>query len=217
MILLQPSSDWANKYHEIFLERVHQLIVWGYQDICSQSFGSDTAEEEITGALINAIKNRLNRSDLPIAYRRYFVEEEQPINEFGRTGKHRQRLDIVVTNCENQPRPTFVFEAKRLKTRTHTMGKYLGPEGLMCFIKGEYAANDSVAGMLAYLQDKNPDYWERQLKQGLQPSRAKLQLENSLQACQMHADLPHEWETRHQRTHGQPIRILHLFLEFNTA
>lgn len=54
---------------------------------------------------------------------------------------------MKIVSAQTLPRTRFSFEAKRLG-RGNPVSKYLGPKGLGCFLKGEYAVNEDDAGML---------------------------------------------------------------------
>ena len=56
----------------------------------------------------------------------------------GREGKKRPQPDLIIEG-NMQGRPEYVFEAKRLKKNGFGVGKYLGSDGLGCFVSGKYA------------------------------------------------------------------------------
>ena len=51
------NSNIRQKYFDSFRENVHQLIVWGYNDIKTE-LGPDSEEEDISGELVAAIKKK---------------------------------------------------------------------------------------------------------------------------------------------------------------
>ncbi|MGE3724972.1 MAG: hypothetical protein AB7I41_05450 [Candidatus Sericytochromatia bacterium] len=217
MILKQPDIRWQSYFSRV-RECVHQLLVWGYEDIKSK-VTPENEEEDITGWLTHAIELRLNDENTPPEYEHYYIAEETPVPHFISSGKSRKRIDIVISNSQTKPRPKFCFEAKRLKKGSHTISKYTGDGGMQCFLKCEYAVEQSEAGMLGYIQDLSPDHWFRQLKKMFDNSKEDptLNIVQPLKKVQILKDLPHEWESKHTRLDGSHLDLLHVFLDFRAT
>lgn len=152
-------------YDSSFRPDAHQLLAWGYEDALPK-IHCTLKEEEITGFIAEAIEERLDEPSTPRKFRRYDIHEEKPIAVEGRTGKKRRRLDLVII-CSHgcpSPRPQYIFEAKRLRKNGYPIGKYIGEDGLQCFIKGIYASEYPEGTMIGYVQSDAPSYWESELK-----------------------------------------------------
>lgn len=212
MILETPDADWLTFFQNRFRFCAHQLLAWGYQD--ARSFiGPDLEEEDITGHLVKAIQDRLNDLNTPPEYsERYEVHEEKPIHSPERTGKKRQRIDILAICTGKHPRPELWFEAKRLKTQVCTIGKYVGTGGMQCYIKCEYAKNYPMAAMIGYIQNSTPSYWYSELVRVFGTDKA-LNVTKKLSQCQVVPSLSNEWKSSHNRTDGTDIELYHIFLD----
>jgi hypothetical protein len=169
-------------------------------------------EEHITGELVDAIDDVLN-SGIPRWAGRYFVHEEPRERHKTRKGKGRKRLD----SSEVKPRARLRFEAKRLGPN-HGTSLYLGGEGIQRFLDGRYARNDSIAGMLGYIQVGTPGDWALTIEQAITKDAVKLGLRSSSpwRAEQQANGLPFTYRSGHDRPAvGQPIEIFHTLLLFN--
>src|SRR5436190_19809663 len=150
--------SWHN-YFELFREYAHQLLVWGYQDARPQIV-RDLEETEITGFIATAMQARINSNpNTPEVYWRFVVIENRPISAEGRTGKRRLMPDIIIESTERIPHPIYVFEAKRLRKRSHPVTNYTGEEGLWMFINDKYAAEYLEAAMIGYVQSDTSGIW----------------------------------------------------------
>ena len=194
-----------------FRRDAHQLLAWGYQDALQQ-INCNLEEEEITGLIVEAMREKLKDTTIPERfYDRYSVGEEKPLAVDGRTGKRRFKLDIVIeSNVPRKLRPEYIFEAKRLRKNGYPISKYLGKDGLQCFGKGVYASQYSEAAMVAYLQSDTASYWEKELKRTInndlsctkQPSKKVPVIES----------IPNVWVSEHEREQSSPIIVYHIFL-----
>ena len=185
-----------------FRHDAHQLLAWGHADIKGGLTDQDE-EEDITGDLTKAIEQRLSSAEIPERFSRYDIHNEMPVNSSEKRGKRRRRLDLVVRSTVGR-RPTYIFEAKRLKTNGFSIGKYIGEDGVQCFVKGVYAADEPEAGMVAFIQDKDDDYWLKQLEAKL-PER--------LTQVKIVPELESTWESEHERPDGSMIKLIHTFLD----
>lgn len=73
----------ADGYDYGFRRDAHQLVVWGHKDARAK-IDSDSAEEEITGAIVEAIRDRFD--ELDAYFDRYSIAEEMPLAVEGRIG-----------------------------------------------------------------------------------------------------------------------------------
>ena len=205
------SHYWSN-----FRFSVHQLLEWGYLDLKSTTMGR-MEEEEITGCLVAAMQARLADPYAPDWTSHFSVKEDPPVHGSGRTGKRRQRTDIVIESAMPRVgRPHFVFEAKNLRgTKYYTARRYLGEHGLRRFLRGDYAAAYPEAGMLGYVQSDTVEHWKGKVQAALEKDATGLQelrLRGAIQAQVIRGGLPHEWVSEHDRHTGSPVLIYHVLL-----
>jgi hypothetical protein len=195
----------------------HQLLAWGHQD-AFPTIHCNLEEEEITGLIVAAIEKRLDDPAIPKRFYRYDIHEEKPSAVEGRTGKNRRRLDLVVVSAHNRPRPKYVFEAKRLRKSSNTIGKYVGEDGLQCFVGGVYASQFPEAAMIGYLQSDSVEYWESELSRRLSNDRKnELKVKQLLCRSQTESVIADSWHSQHERAGNIPITIYHLFLDCSAS
>lgn len=205
-------------YDQVFIRRVHELVKLGYDRLLPKDYA--TAEETvITGDLVEAIENILEYPHEEWM-RFYRVYDDPPINEVmqapRRRGKRRRRVDIKLDSSEPSPYTRFCFEAKRLGKR-HTVSRYLGADGLGCFLSGHYAGAEHRGGMLGYVQSEDERAWAAKIDKALasSPKSFGLQEKSSFQLCQISAQLCHIYVSEHFRvTDRRQLRIYHSFLLF---
>jgi hypothetical protein len=152
----------------------------------------------------------------------YRVYDDPPINESitvpRRKGKRRRRVDIKLDSSEVSPYTRFCFEAKRLGKR-NPVSRYLGADGLGCFLSGSYAGAERQGGMLGYVQSDDEQAWAAKIDKvftssptsfGLQTKRSHFRL------YQISAQLHHTYVSEHRRTtDGKRLQIYHSFLIFH--
>jgi hypothetical protein len=200
------------QYDLAFREDAHQLLAWGYLDSCRR-FTPQQEETEITGFIVDAIQSRLDSPTTPARFERYSVKEDNPVPGEGRTGKARRRIDIIIESARHQPRPQYIFEAKRLCRPGNTIGKYIGKEGMMRFISNRYAAECPEVAMIGYVQTDTANYWLAKLERHLNnDSASKLYIIAKLARVSVIADLKESWVSRHTRTNGNQLAIFHVLL-----
>lgn len=207
----------SSYYDSSFRPIAHQLLAWGYEDALP-GIHCKLEEEEITGFIAEAIEERLNDPSIPKKFRRYDIHQEKPIAVEGRTGKKRRRLDLVITCSHRCPRPKYIFEAKRLRKNGFPIGKYVGGDGLQCFVKGVYASQYPEAAMVGYVQSDPTSYWESELKRSFDgDSNNDLRITQLLQKVQVLSSMPDVWVSEHERVTGSPITVYHIFLNCSTS
>jgi hypothetical protein len=214
----QSSGEFAygKAYEDVFIRRVHQLLGMGYSTMPSHEL-SKAQEEDITGELVRAIDCILDRSNAPQWIDLFSIHEEPRIHDPKRKGKSRRRLDIRIDSSEIRPRSRFRFEAKRLGPN-HSVSKYLGTDGLQCFIDGRYAREDSSGGMLGYVQEGTCKEWAQKIETSITRNSEKLSLTKTgtWHSVKISNDVPFTYRSEHHRPHlGHPIEIIHTLLSFN--
>lgn len=193
-----------------FRRDAHQLVVWGHQG-ASANINSDSAEEEITGAIVEAIRDRFD--ELDAYFDRYSIAEELPLAVEERVGKARRKLDIVIEDSKSKPRSRYVFEAKRLKKNAFSIGRYVGEEGLLCFVRSIYAARYAEAAMLGYVQSGTVEYWSQELKRRFDDDKKNEMLVlKTIKQVQVEG-CPDVLVSKHERKENAAITLCHLFVD----
>jgi len=188
----------------------------GYDSLTPNEF-SDAQEEDITGELTRAIDSVLDSANAPEWVDSFSVHEEPRIHSSGRKGKSRRRLDIRIDSSMVRPRSRLRFEAKRLGPN-HGVSKYLGTDGLQCFLDGRYARDDSTGGMLGYVQKGTCKEWAQKIGTSITKESKELRLTNtgSWRSIRIANEAPFTYHSEHNRpTVGKPIEICHTLLCFN--
>jgi len=207
----------SSYYDSSFRPIAHQLLAWGYENALPR-IHCKLEEEEITGFIAEAIEKRLDDPSTPKKFHRYDIHEEKPIAVEGRTGKKRRRLDLVIICSHGCPRPKYIFEAKRLRKNGFPIGKYVGKDGLQCFVKGVYASQYPEAAMVGYVQSDAASYWESELKRSFDGDpNNDLRIIQLLQKAQVLFSIPDVWVSEHERITGSSIAIYHIFLNCSAS
>lgn len=212
---LNGSSDNSREYREVFVSRIHELLRLGYERMTPASH-ANAEETAITGDFVASINSVLDerREEWMLAYS---VHDDPAENDGRRKGKHRKRLDLRFDSAFSSPRSRFRFEAKRLG-KGHSVKKYLGSEGLDCFLRGDYARNESHAGMLGYIQSGNIDDWGSEIDSELKRDPKTYQVDSSFKYAKMpirECNGVSCHRSRHQRKAiGRDILIDHVLLAF---
>jgi len=200
----------------VFVVRIHQLLEMGYRRMEAKFFASQE-EPVITGELAREMNAVIDDTRSPKWTRSFEAQDEQPINDGKRKGKSRKRIDIGIRSSSACPRSHFSFEAKRLG-RKNPLRLYLGEEGLQCFLRGEYAAEERDAGMLGYVQSGTEEAWAQSLQKELQESGAMHSVCDEIFGARHRftAGPAHTYHSRHaRRSPRAPIDIFHTFLLFH--
>lgn len=209
-----PASS-AVVYQLAFVKRCHEILGRGYQNLQAASL-HEAQETEITGELVRAMKEFLEGADAPPWTTHFFVADDPPQNAPGRLGKKRRRVDIEFEHAQHGPRPRIHFEAKRLY-KSGSVAEYLGEDGLLLFVNGEYAPEQSTGAMLGYVQDKEASEWIEQIRANLtvSPERYGFHLVPGFVRDGLTTYLAETHRSHHDRVSlGQPIAIYHSFLQF---
>jgi len=186
------------------------LIIWGHSDARQRIKSNSEEEPSITGYIVNSIKNRLRGDNTPSWCKYYSVQDDPPVESEGRIGKYRRRADIIIES-NGRGRPEFVFEAKRLWQHED---KYIGTEGMGCFIGGIYGSRYNETAMLGYVQSNSLEFWKTQVKEIIEKNKAKLELISVQQDIIVIDEIPYEWISEHDRTAiGRPVKIFHILLD----
>lgn len=210
---VSSQSGNADDYRQVFLCRVHELLQRGYLRMNAPAFATEE-ETVITGELAKEMDAELDA--LEEEWGRFFrVENEKPVNDGKRQGKERKRIDVHVESSEHKPRRRFSFEAKRLAPKK-PVRDYLGREGLGCFLRGEYSANDLDAGMLGCIQSGKPLDWANEIKGKLlhKGSRYSVLSEECWSPHVFPRGPAHSYVSTHKRRKLGRIDVYHTLLVF---
>ena len=210
-------SDFIPAYEKNFVLDTHRIIFYSSIEI-KNSITANTDEPVISQQLTKKAKEFL-ASEIDWLGKRaekYFASWEVPVmDDEDKLGKKSQKMDIVFEYSFNfirrDYRPSFIFEAKRLKSKTHEMGAYLGKEGLQRFIRGDYARNSSYAGMLGYVQTGDLKHWTDKL----QTSFNEKYKDSKLTEIKVIEEICGEYTSIHKRrSNKQDVLIFHILLDF---
>lgn len=204
-------------YRKSFLRHSHALIQLGYDRLNAGSYAA-SAEEDITGELLNAMRIVLEDRDAPSWAKHFWAEEEERVHDAVRLGKHRLRIDIVIRRHQAGPRPSFRIEAKRL-TNSKSRRAYLGTDGLGCYLEGSYATDDQIAGMLGYVQQGTIDEHAGELERilGTESGRYCVAENGQWAIHDIAENLPTYRSIHVRKSPLGEITILHSFLSFQNS
>ena len=210
------ASNDRHEYRSVFRRQVFELLRRGYERLDSPDF-QDSEEEDITGELIREIRNVTEDRSCPSWTHYYAIHDDPRINTPGRLGKRRLRLDIEFERTGAGKHPRYPFEAKRLSSQTHEIGKYLGKDGLKQFLAGNYAHEQDEAGMLGYVQSETPSDWARKAHDKFIKNTEMLHLcfDGEWKPVDNLAKFDNCYRSKHNRPSlGKPITLFHVFLSF---
>jgi hypothetical protein len=195
--------------------RVHAItLIWlGYRRLSSAAF-CQAEEDHITGELLRAMRIVLQDSASPDWVDHYDVREQVPQNASGRLGKRRPKVDIEVERHQRGPRACIGFEAKRLG-HGHSMGRYLGVDGLGAFLSGHYPTTHREAGMIGYVQELSSPEWSTKLAKRLSTASGQHSITagGDFKSCDVESSMP-AFRSVHSDATGKSLLVLHVLLAF---
>jgi hypothetical protein len=172
-------------------------------------------EPHITGEIVRSIREVLEAENAEPWMHAFDIHDDPPQNIAGKFGKRRPRIDIEFVGVSRRPRHHFHIEAKRLY-RAGSINEYFGDDGLGMFIAGTYAADESSAGMIGYVQTEDINAWLGRLATGFARRVDRLRVCTALQSVTDYQDIAAVQVSGHERNIGTlgRIDIYHLLLEF---
>lgn len=213
----KPTQEYFGPLVRSFREKVHYLIALGYREAVHRAKQNDVKDETaLTGFICEAIETIFRRLDAPCWCMYYSIHDDPPTEDNKQHGRKRPRPDIIVEG-HFSGRPQYVFEAKRLSRNGHEVGKYIGTDGLGCFVSGTYARRYDEVGMLGYVQSDTLVYWKDKIRSNLEKraDESCILLQSPQQDVCVIDELPTEWISKHRRPNvGRPIVIYHILLNF---
>ena len=164
-------------------------------------------EPRVTKLLVGAIRKQYESEG-----RDWFVTVEDP--EWDESGKEISRTDIRFYPPGKQRHAvSFVFECKCLNKPQSNASKYVGADGMMCFINGKYGAGLPCAGMLGFVMDGDVPRAHRAVCKAIGKRQNSLQIVGQGDYRSSSVLNNHRWhgETIHQVS-GSRFTIYHLLL-----
>ena len=158
----EPPKDSKRNFTDAFIRHAHEILFAGYQRLDAKSY-SNSEEDEITGDLATEMNEVLSNDPSPWM-RSFQVHDQHPVTKRGkpganrRVGKRRWKIDLKFVANTGSGMRHFSWEAKRLGPG-NAIGKYLGADGMGCFINGQYSGDCDFGGMLGYAQSGNSKSW----------------------------------------------------------
>lgn len=187
--LLRTPTEWAS-----FLTGCH---------------GSRPSEPEITSGLGDRMERLRIDSPLGSDREKLTIQYEAPTPGDHSHGIRKSKADFrFVRKFEAGYAAAFVVEAKPLSTQADLSSRYLGADGLGCFIhRAPPYSSDLIAGMVGYVRVE-PTTWQSRLRTALS-SRSETRLDQ----VEMRGGLV--LVSDHARTQGlPPVTIVHTMLDF---
>jgi hypothetical protein len=106
------SAEWFEFYNGAFCNAVHQLLMWGYLD-ARPNIGPSDDEDDITGQIVECIKDRLDDPDTPQEYTQFYaVNDQDPVRKSGKRGKNRPVLDIITVSLLGTSRYSVLYQGQ---------------------------------------------------------------------------------------------------------
>jgi hypothetical protein len=195
-----------------FINEIHKLLAAAYKKLIRKEL-ENKLELAISGLLAHSMKNLVD-DPTNKTWAHFTIHDDPPQNTTAAEGRDRPRVDIEVESSELVPHPRFQFEAKRLY-RSDSVSKYVGEEGLQCFLSGIYATGHPEAGMLGYVQADTEDDWTSKIEKKLSNERKEHKLAKTGDVWSERAlspGLKHSYLSTHQRADKSSIDIYHTFL-----
>ena len=209
-----PSVAQKAVYRLAFVRNCLTLLLRGYARLGANK--QQAAEEpHITGEIVRCVREALEAHDAELWMHDFEILDDPPQNTGGKFGKNRPRIDIEFVRAVRGPRPRFHIEAKRLY-RSGSVNDYFGATGLGMFVVGTYAAKETYAGMLGYVQTEDSRAWLNRLTRGFVKRTNQLRVCETFRSAPDYQDIGAVQISCHDRasqTLGR-IDIYHLLLEF---
>jgi len=209
-----PSDAQKAIYRQAFVRNCFILLIRGYAGLKPHALRA-AEEPHITGEIVRSIREVLEAENAEPWMQDFEIYDDPPQNVPGRFGKYRPRIDIEFVHVSRGRRPRFHIEAKRLY-RPHSIKEYFGDNGLGMFVAGIYAADESSAGMVGYVQTENSRAWLNRLTRGFVSRTSQLRACDTFRVSPDYQDIAALHISGHERTSGVSgrIDIFHLLLEF---
>lgn len=172
MVIIDPSSAWADQFPEDYLPLIINLILDSWK---SFQIPEKRLEVPITQKLCAHLRNHKDRS------KHFFRIEWEPY-ELDREGNVSGRIDLKFihgASCNEQV--YFAFECKLLrvpdsKGNTRALAAEYVKEGMVRYFNGQYAVGLNKGGMLGYVMDGDITKAKKNIKKAIEQRRDKLHM-----------------------------------------
>ena len=172
-------------------------------------------ENRITNRFVGHLRRVMRDYELPLFKFGYRPKMPDPDSD-SEIGE----LDIVVDSFSRHPDALLIVECKRLNVETDSgfqsqAGKYVGDEGMGCFISGQYQSGGNIGGMLGYVTTRTIESAMASINQQLDADHETLRLQKpfELQESEIIPDESQVKQTTHTLSNGD-FEIVHLFVRF---
>jgi hypothetical protein len=168
---------------------IRRVVLRAFELLCAQKFNLAAAQEDqVTNALRTTIENNLRQSGEVPGFNTHTFEfvsrQGQWANYNGTSLTKAPDLFFKLRNDETEPRPVLsehdglFIEAKPVDA-THAAGSKYCDDGLIRFVRGDYAWAMQEAMMLAYARN------DRTIERSLLPAMSKAPRMSTLQTQQL--------------------------------
>ena len=210
--ILSHEWGWDNIRRDVF-----QLIAWGYQRK-EKEIRQRRLEEDITSLIrmgINEVLDELDDDLLP-RFQLYSAHNEDPVDDHGKSGKKRPRVDVLIECSGSRPRKRYRLEAKRCARKKYKSKYNINwyAQGISAFLTGLYAKDSPEGGLLGLMQSDDEKYWRKELSTKLE-NDLSLCCQSSLSKVEPTSDLLDITVSVHKRSDGSAIDLYHVFLDCN--
>ncbi len=212
---MADERERQNVYRRSLRKHSHDLIALGYQELRTEDFMS-SEEPDITRRLVRVMREITERDSSPSWVALYSIQPESTLDVPGKPAKELPRVDIEVECHVRGVRPRFCFEAKRLG-KNHTVGLYLGEDGLGCFTSGKYPLTHPEAGMLGYVQSQDEAAWAEKMRKALKryPTRYSVANNGQWEQSSITSQLEYTYCSKHScSAQEEDITVFHTLLHF---
>ncbi len=193
-----------------FRRRCHQLLAIGYQRALPQILSGRDDEPDITDYICRGIREWF--AENPRESFGFDVNDDVPRSENERVGKDRQKPDLIFV-IAGYHRPEFFVEAKRLHRTKAPAPRYVGKEGMGCFISGSYARKWLEAAMVGYVQSDTLDHWQATLQEKIEADSQALEMDGIEKQTFFPDSFPLEWSSSHRRKEAPSVKLFHILLD----
>lgn len=214
MTVLGTPAQFAPLFPDDFLQDIIGRVPAAWDRIPKPI--SDTLETRITKLLRHQYAYDPVIKQLPFQVRR-----ELPIDD-PETGEELGRIDLCLLHG-NHELSYFAFECKRLcvtfpSGKFETLAnKYVGSEGMGCFVNGQYSRGHRFGGMIGYVFNGDTVGVQKAIESSIESAISDLGMKCAkLSPCSLRQADDTVRETQHAREDCE-IAIFHVFLSMISA
>lgn len=171
---MTDAASWIPLFPEEQIPKIFEAIFRCMSEIKKQT--PNELETSLNKRLAKSLMRDPKMRNSPLDVSREMITDDEDSDAEG-------RLDIVFkySTAEIKPWPYFALEGKRLyvtfsskKKREPLVSKYLGHQGMMCFITGRYAKGLKSGAMLGYVFDGDILKAHNAISRSIQKKHTKL-------------------------------------------